>query len=333
MRILITGGAGFIGSAIQDIYLQAGHEVAILDNFTAGNPAYVHPHSRVYRADLRDAEEVKQILQDWQPEVVSHHAAQIDVRQSVAQPVADAQINIVGSLHLLEAAAQMGVKQFIFASSGGACYGELQQMPAPETHPLQPISPYGIAKVTMEHYLHFYYQAYGLCYGILRYANVYGPRQGITGEAGVITAFITALLTGQTPVIYGEGTQTRDYVYVADVAQVNLRILGRLEPLTLNIGTGQETSVLALYERLQKFLPRKITPAFLPARLGEIRRSVLDVRQVYQTLGWQAETPLDQGLQATLDWYRQVFDGSGCKHWQALEEAARGTAPTDSPQG
>ncbi|WP_247217873.1 NAD-dependent epimerase/dehydratase family protein [Synechococcus sp. C9] len=308
MRVLITGGAGFIGSAIQDIYLQAGHEVAILDNFAAGNPAYVHPHSRVYQADLRESNLVWQIFQDWQPEVVSHHAAQIDVRQSVAEPVADAQINILGSLNVLEAAAQMGVKQFIFASSGGACYGELQQIPAPETHPLQPISPYGIAKVTLEHYLHFYYQAYGLCYGILRYANVYGPRQGITGEAGVITAFITALLTGQTPVIYGQGTQTRDYVYVDDVAQVNLQILGKLEPLTLNIGTGQETSVLALYELLQKLIPSKVTPQFLPKRVGEITRSALDVTRARETLGWQAQTSLTQGLQATLDWYRQVLN-------------------------
>ncbi len=308
MRVLITGGAGFIGSAIQDIYLQAGHEVAILDNFTAGNPAYVHPQSRVYQADVRDATLVQRILQDWQPEVVSHHAAQIDVRQSVAYPLDDAQMNILGSLNVLEAAAQMGVKQFIFASSGGACYGELQRIPAPEAHPLQPISPYGIAKVTIEHYLHFYYQAHGLCYGILRYANVYGPRQGITGEAGVITAFITALLRGQTPVIYGQGTQTRDYVYVEDVAQVNLQILGKLEPLTLNIGTGQETSVLTLYERLQKLLPSKISPEFLPARLGEISRSALDVEHIRKTLGWQAQTPLDQGLQATLDWYRQVLD-------------------------
>ncbi len=308
MRVLITGGAGFIGSAVQDIYLQAGHEVAILDNFAAGNPAYVHPHSRVYQADLRESNLVWQIFQDWQPDVVSHHAAQIDVRQSVAEPVADAQINILGSLNVLEAAAQMGVKQFIFASSGGACYGELQQIPAPETHPLQPISPYGIAKVTLEHYLHFYYQAYGLCYGILRYANVYGPRQGITGEAGVITAFITALLTGQTPVIYGQGTQTRDYVYVDDVAQVNLQILGKLEPLTLNIGTGQETSVLALYELLQKLIPSKVTPQFLPKRVGEITRSALDVTRAKKTLGWQAQTSLTQGLQATLDWYRQVLN-------------------------
>jgi len=308
MRILITGGAGFIGSAVQDIYLQAGHEVAILDNFAAGNPAYVHTRGRVYQADLRESKGVWQIFQDWQPEVVSHHAAQIDVRQSVAEPVADAQINILGSLNVLEAAAQMGVKQFIFASSGGACYGELQQIPAPETHPLQPISPYGIAKVTLEHYLHFYYQAYGLCYGILRYANVYGPRQGITGEAGVITAFITALLTGQTPVIYGQGTQTRDYVYVDDVAQVNLQILGKLEPLTLNIGTGQETSVLALYELLQKLIPSKVTPQFLPKRVGEITRSALDVTRARETLGWQAQASLTQGLQATLDWYRQVLN-------------------------
>lgn len=308
MRILITGGAGFIGSAVQDIYLQAGHEVAILDNFAAGNPAYVHPKSRVYHADLRESKVVRQIFQDWQPEVVSHHAAQIDVRQSVAEPVADAQINILGSLNVLEAAAQMGVRQFIFASSGGACYGELQQIPAPETHPLQPISPYGIAKVTMEHYLHFYYQAHGLCYGILRYANVYGPRQGITGEAGVITAFMTALLTGKTPVIYGQGTQTRDYVYVDDVAQVNLQILGKLEPLTLNIGTGQETSVLALYELIQKLMPSKISPKFLPKRVGEITRSALDVTRARETLGWQAQTSLTQGLQATLDWYRQVLN-------------------------
>jgi UDP-glucose 4-epimerase len=308
MRVLITGGAGFIGSAIQDIYLQAGHEVAILDNFAAGNPAYVHPHSQVYQADLRESQVIWQIFQDWQPEVVSHHAAQIDVRQSVAEPVADAQINILGSLNVLEAAAQMGVKQFIFASSGGACYGELQQIPAPETHPLQPISPYGIAKVTMEHYLHFYYQVHGLCYGILRYANVYGPRQGITGEAGVITAFMTALLTGKTPVIYGQGTQTRDYVYVDDVAQVNLQILGKLEPLTLNIGTGQETSVLALYELIQKLMPSKISPKFLPKRVGEITRSALDVTRARETLGWQAQTSLTQGLQATLDWYRQVLN-------------------------
>ncbi|MEN9214414.1 MAG: GDP-mannose 4,6-dehydratase [Gloeomargarita sp. DG02_4_bins_56] len=308
MRVLITGGAGFIGSAVQDIYLQAGHEVAILDNFTAGNPAYVHPQSRVYQADLREADRIRQILQDWRPAVISHHAAQIDVRQSVAQPVTDAQINILGSLNLLAAAAEVGVEQFIFASSGGACYGELQQIPAPETHPLQPISPYGIAKVTVEHYLHFYYQVHGLRYVILRYANVYGPRQGITGEAGVITAFITALLTGQTPFIYGQGTQTRDYVYVEDVAQVNLQILGWPEPLTLNIGTGQETSVLTLYELLQKLMPTKTEPRFLPERLGETSRSALDVTRMRQVLGWQPQTPLVQGLQATLDWYRQVLN-------------------------
>jgi len=309
MRVLITGGAGFIGSAVQDIYVQAGHEVAILDNFVAGNPAYVHPQSRVYQADVQDASLVEQILREWQPEVISHHAAQIDVRQSVAQPVADAQINILGSLHLLDAAARLGVKQFIFASSGGACYGELQQIPAPETHPLQPISPYGIAKVTLEHYLRFYYEVHGLCYGILRYANVYGPRQGITGEAGVITAFIRALLRGETPVIYGTGQQTRDYVYVADVAQVNLQVLGRQEPFIFNIGTGQETSVLALYELMQTLIPTKTTPRFLPARLGEISRSALDVTRVREQLGWQARTPLLEGLQATLAWYRQVVDG------------------------
>ncbi|MEN9217608.1 MAG: GDP-mannose 4,6-dehydratase [Gloeomargarita sp. DG_2_bins_126] len=308
MRVLITGGAGFIGSAVQDIYLQAGHEVAVLDNFTAGNPAYVHPRSRVYAADLRQADCLRQILRDWQPAVISHHAAQIDVRQSVAQPVTDAEINILGSLNLLAAAVEAGVEQLIFASSGGACYGELQQIPAPETHPLQPISPYGIAKVTVEHYLRFYYQVHGLRYVVLRYANVYGPRQGITGEAGVITAFITALLTGQTPFIYGQGTQTRDYVYVDDVAQVNLQILGWPEPLTLNIGTGQETSVLTLYELLQKLMPTKTEPRFLPERLGEISRSALDVTRMRQVLGWQPQTPLVQGLQATLDWYRQVLN-------------------------
>ncbi|MCS7029985.1 MAG: GDP-mannose 4,6-dehydratase [Gloeomargarita sp. SKYG116] len=307
MRILLTGGAGFIGSAVQDIYIQAGHEVAILDDFSTGNPAYIHPRSQVYRADLRDAAAVERIMQEWQPDVVSHHAAQIDVRFSVAQPAADAQMNILGSLHLLDAAVRIGVKQFIFASSGGACYGELQQIPAPETHPLQPISPYGIGKVTVERYLHFYHQTYGLPYVILRYANVYGPRQGMTGEAGVITAFIRAFLTGQTPVIYGQGTQTRDYIYVADVAQVNLQILGWPSPLTLNVGTGQETSVLELYELLRQLIPTKIRPQFLPARPGEVARSVLDISYARQVLGWQPQTSLVQGLQATLDWYRQVL--------------------------
>ncbi|MEN9207522.1 MAG: NAD-dependent epimerase/dehydratase family protein [Gloeomargarita sp. GMQP_bins_120] len=307
MRILLTGGAGFIGSAVQEVYWQAGHEVAILDDFSTGDPAYVHPHSRVYQADVRDAAAVARIVREWQPQVINHHAAQIDVRFSLDQPVADAQTNILGSLHLLEAARQGGVQQFIFASSGGACYGNLQQIPAPETHPLQPLSPYGIAKVTVEYYLQVYYQTYGLSYVALRYANVYGPRQGRKGEAGVIAAFIQALLTGQTPVIYGSGEQTRDFVYVQDVAELNLRVLGYREPLILNVGTGRETSVLELYGLIQQLVGTKVTPRFLPARVGEVSRSALDGGLACRLLGWTPQTPLAQGLQATLDWYRQVL--------------------------
>jgi len=304
MRILVTGGAGFIGSHIVDTYLAAGHSVAIVDNLSTGRREHVNPRARLYTVDLGAPDALAEVFAREQPQVVSHQAAQKSVRISVEDPAADATINIVGSLHLLEQCRRHGVEHIIFASTGGAIYGDVNVIPTPEDHPAWPVSPYGIAKLTAEHYLYFYHHQYGIPYTALRYANVYGPRQDPHGEAGVVAIFVERLLAGDSVTIFGDGEQTRDYVYVGDVAAANLRALETRAPGPFNIGTGVETSVNTLYHALEQAIGIDRPASYAPARPGEQQRSAVDARHAAQTLGWEPQLSLADGLRRTVEAFR-----------------------------
>jgi len=304
MRILVTGGAGFIGSHIVDAYIEAGHSVAVVDDLSTGHREQVHPRARFYQADVTKAEELARIFASEQPEVVSHQAAQKSVRLSVEDPAADANINILGTLHLLELCRRSGVAHVLFASTGGAIYGDAEQIPTPEETPAWPISPYGIAKLTVEHYLYYYQHQYGLTYTALRYANVYGPRQDPHGEAGVVAIFVERLLAGETPVIYGDGTQTRDYVYVGDVAAANRRALETRAAGAYNVGTGIETTVNELYAALTEAVGVSRPAEYAAPRPGEQRRSALDARRAAETLDWRPQVSLPEGVRRTVAYFR-----------------------------
>lgn len=304
MRILVTGGAGFIGSHVVDAYIAAGHSVAIVDNLSSGRRENVNPQARFYHVDLCAPEALAEVFEREQPEVVNHHAAQKSVRISVEDPAADATINVIGTLHLMEQARRRGVAHVIFASTGGAIYGDTTLIPTPEEHPAWPVSPYGIAKLTVEHYLFFYHHQYGLPYTALRYANVYGPRQDPHGEAGVVAIFVERLLAGDSVTIYGDGEQTRDYVYVGDVAAANLRALETRAPGPFNIGTGTETSVNDLYRALEAAMGVERRPTYAEGRPGEQARSAVDARHAVQTLGWRPQTSLEEGLRRTVESFR-----------------------------
>ena len=302
MRILITGGAGFIASHVQDAYLQAGHEVAVLDNLITGNKGNLNSRSRFFNQDLRDS--LAEVFEQFKPELISHHAAQMDVRQSVADPIFDCQVNGLGTLNLLEQAKQHQVKKVIFASTGGAIYGEQSKYPADESHSTQPASPYGITKLLGEKYLSFYQESYGIETVALRYANVYGPRQNPHGEAGVVAIFATKLLKGEAPVINGDGLQTRDYVFVEDVVKANLLALRPGVKGIYNVGTGIETDVVQIYQGIGSALGIQEPPRHGPAKSGEQRRSVISFEKINRELGWKPEVPLAEGLKKTVEFFK-----------------------------
>jgi len=305
MRILVTGGAGFIGSNVVDGYLAAGHDVTVVDDLSAGAPANVSRRARFHRADVRSGE-LDAIFAAEQPEIVSHHAAQVSVRRSVEEPIHDAEINVLGSLNLLETARRHGVRRVVFASTGGAIYGEMAPgLTADEAYPCRPQSPYAVAKLAVEHYLDGYRTAGGLETVVLRYANVYGPRQDPHGEAGVIAIFIQRLLAGLTPVIFGDGEQVRDFVYVGDVVRANIAALTvpAASPVVVNIGTGRGTTVNALWSALAAVAQPGAGPYHEPARAGDILRSVLDPTRARTVLGWQPEVELEDGLRRTWEWF------------------------------
>jgi len=303
MKILVTGGAGFIGSHIVDAYVQAGHEVVILDDLSSGRRENVHPEARLVQADIREVA-AREMIRQERPDVLNHHAAQMDVRRSVADPRFDADVNLLGLLNVLEGAREAGVKRVIFASSGGAVYGDREKLPATENDPTAPVSPYGVSKRAGELYLHYYHVSHGLPYVALRYANVYGPRQDPHGEAGVVAIFTQRLVSGGETVINGDGTQTRDYVYVGDVAAANVAALQTDFVGPLNIGLGVETDVNRLYELLRDAAGVTASATHGPAKVGEQRRSVIDAARAREVLGWEPRMPLADGLRKVVTFFR-----------------------------
>ncbi len=307
MKVLITGGAGFIGSNIADAYLEAGHEVVVVDNLYSGKRENVPAKARFHEIDITSPK-IAELFEAERPDVVSHHAAQMDVRLSVASPAFDAEVNIVGTIRLLEAAVKTGVKKFLFASSGGAAYGEQLNFPAREGDPTNPVSPYGVSKRSGEHYLFYYHAVHGLPYTAFRYANVYGPRQDPHGEAGVIAIFCEKILRGEAPRINGDGKQTRDYVFVGDLVRAN--VAGLTSPYVgpMNIGTGRETDVVQLASALIARSGKSLVPQHGAAKIGEQRRSVIDPSLAKRELGWEPKVALEEGLGRTYDWFRQRFE-------------------------
>ena len=304
MKIVVTGGAGFIASHVVDAYLDGGHEVHIIDDFSTGQNVNVNSQATLHQVDIAEKEAAR-LIEQIKPDVLSHHAAQMDVRHSVADPTFDARVNILGFINLLEAGKNSGVKKVIFASSGGAVYGEQKVFPAPESHDTEPASPYGVSKRAGELYLSYYHQAFGLPYIALRYANVYGPRQSAKGEAGVVAIFLSALLAGKTPVINGDGRQTRDYVYVGDVVAANVAALQSSFIGPINIGTGVETDVVTIYQHLRQAVGSPIEAQHGPPKAGEQRRSCLDAGCAAQILGWRPQMTLKDGLWHTVDYCRK----------------------------
>jgi len=309
MKILVTGGAGFIGSHVVDAYLKAGHDVCVVDDLSTGNPANLNPQARFYHLDIC-ASELQQVFDTEQPDLVNHHAAQASVPLSIADPAFDTRTNVLGFINVLQKCVRSRVQKVIFISSGGAVYGEPETLPITEnTHPM-PLSIYAINKLSGEYLLHFYQHQFGLDFTILRYANVYGPRQVSQGEAGVVSFFIRQLLQKIQPCVYRypdepEG-MLRDYVYVQDVVQANLAAIARASGETVNIGTGIGTTTLGLLKEIEKQLHTGIKPSFGAPRQGDIKRSVLDVAKAQQLLNWRAKYSLTEGLQHTIEHFRNA---------------------------
>jgi UDP-glucose 4-epimerase len=300
----ITGGAGFIGSHLAEAFLAAGSRVLIIDDLSGGRRDNVPAGAELFVLDIR-SREAAELVAGAGIDVLVHHAAQMDVRRSVEDPVFDAEVNVVGSLNLFEGARRGGVRQVLFASTGGAIYGEQERFPAGEEHPARPLSPYGVAKLAVERYLFFYHAAYGLGAVCLRYANVYGERQNPHGEAGVVAIFLDRLLAGRTPTINGAGMQTRDYVHVSDVVRANLAAAGLSGFHVFNVGTGVETSVVDLYRALAGAVGSRVEAEHGPAKPGEQQRSVIDSARLQRELGVPPPIPLAAGLPRTADWFRQ----------------------------
>jgi UDP-glucose 4-epimerase len=304
MNILITGGAGFIGSWIAEAYRELGHRIVIVDNLSSGLLENVPKGAEFYQMDIRD-DGIDDILQEHDIDVINHHAAQIDVRRSVEDPVYDLSVNVLGSLNLIQAGVRRGISRFIFASSGGAGYGEQEYFPADEKHPIAPCSPYGITKVTVERYLHYFHLVHQLPSTVLRYTNVYGPRQNPHGEAGVVAIFADRLLRGREAVINGDGLQTRDYVYIDDVVRANVIALSMQGSDVLNVCTSVETTVTQIFHGVNDALGAPATEIHGPAKDGEQQRSVCSFEKIRTLHGWEPAMPIDEGLRRTVGYFRE----------------------------
>ncbi len=308
--ICVTGGAGFIGSHVAEALVAAGHTVHIVDDLSSGRKENVPAGAELHILDIRSPEAAR-LLDEERIEVLVHHAAQMDVRRSVADPGFDADVNIGGLLNLLEGGRRGSLRQVVFASTGGAIYGEQDTFPASEDHPQRPVCPYGVSKLAGERYLYFYHHEYGLDATCLRYANVYGPRQNPHGEAGVVAIFLDRLLSGRQPVINGDGTQTRDYVYVGDIVRANLAAIGRPGFHTYNVGTGVETDVNELYDALRKAVGSSVKAVHGPAKPGEQRRSCISSALLETELGVHVGTRLSEGLRLTAAWFKGHLHAKG----------------------
>lgn len=306
MKILVTGGAGFIGSHVVDLYLQEGHDVIVLDDLSTGRRSNLNPGARFYEMDIRDPA-IREVFERERPQVVNHHAAQMDVRRSVLDPLFDADVNILGSLKLIELAKEYSVERFVYISTGGAAYGEPEYVPCDEAHPINPICQYGASKHTVEHYLFMYGINYGLNYCVLRYPNVYGPRQDPHGEAGVVAIFTGLMLAGEQVVINGDGGQERDFVYVGDCARANMAALEMKSVGEIfNLGCGRGTSINEIFAHLRDLTGYPNMPVHGPPILGETRRIYLDARKARAELNWQPQTSLQEGLAATVEYFRKA---------------------------
>jgi UDP-glucose 4-epimerase len=303
-KILVTGGAGFIGSHVVDLFLEQGYEVVILDDLSTGHASNLNPRAKFYQMDIRSPE-VRSVFDAERPDYVSHHAAQMDVRRSVAQPLFDADVNIVGSINLIECAKDFGVKRFVYISTGGAVYGEPERLPCDEAHPINPICQYGASKHTVEHYLYMYHVNYGLKYTVLRYPNVFGPRQDPHGEAGVVAIFTGKMLSGEPVVVNGDGEQTRDFVYVGDCARANyLAVTVDHQPGIYNLGWSRPTSINEIYFTLAKVTGYSHPVQYGPAKVGETRHIYLDAAKANRDLGWAPTLTLEEGLEKTVAYFR-----------------------------
>jgi UDP-glucose 4-epimerase len=317
MEILVTGGAGFVGSHVVDAYIAQGHRVLVVDDLSTGKRENVNPKANFYQIDITDFEELRRVFSQEKIDLINHHAAQIDPRLSVDDPRLDARINLIGLLNLLECCKEFSVHKIIFASSGGVLYGDAEKIPSSEESPKQPISPYGVAKLAGELYLFSAKHTHNLEYIALRYANVYGPRQPAKGDGNVVSTFARLLAKGQPVMIFGDGEQTRDFVFVGDVAQANLlatekiselngRPLRSLDDLAFNIGTGRETSVNQLFVKLRAQLKQQSEARYVTPRAGEVRRNALEITKAQRLLGFAPRVALDEGLYQTVRWVQRL---------------------------
>jgi len=303
MKILVTGGAGFIGSHVVDTYVRQNHNVLVVDDLSNGKRENLNPKARLYTLDIRD-DKLEEVFAAEKPDVVNHHAARANLRESMVKPMLFADVNVLGSLHLLELSRKHGVKRFINISTGGAVYGDPEYLPADEKHPVSPLDPYGASKAAFEHYLPLYRTNYGLEFVVLRYANVYGPRQDPYGEAGVVAIFANAMLQRERPVINGSGEQERDFVYVSDVAQANLLALFKGDGGFYNIGTGVGTSINAIFSRLKTATNYSASDVHGPPKAGEVFKIYLNADKARRELGWVPSIPLDEGLRRTVEYFQ-----------------------------
>ena len=303
MRILVTGGAGFIGSHVTDRYLELGHEVAVVDDLSSGSEKNLNPKAWFYRQSICDGD-LAEVFTDFAPEVVNHHAAQVNVRRSVDDPCRDAEVNVLGSINLFRCAVAAGCRKIIYASSGGAMYGEPEKIPADEETAANPLCPYGCSKYAAEKYLQLFGRLYGVACTVLRYANVYGPRQDPHGEAGVVAVFSQMLFAGEQPRIFGDGSKTRDYVFVRDLVETSVLALVRGDGRAYNVGTGRRTTDDEIFEAVRKAAGVDVNPAYTEFRAGEVRHIALDCSRIRHELGWQATTPLAEGIIEAVNFHR-----------------------------
>ncbi len=302
MKILVTGGAGFIGSHTCDLLIENNHKIIIIDNLSTGLKQNINPKAIFYHEDLNNFKQIEEIFIKETPEIIYHFAAQINIRESIEDPIKDAKENILNTLNLLNLAVKYNIKHFIFSSTGGAIYGDTEEIPTKESNKEIPVSPYGCAKLSIEKYLNFYNKTHNLKFTILRYSNVYGPRQNPKGEAGVVSVFFDNMLNNENPIILG-GIQTRDFAYVGDVAKANLLALKNNHNTEYNISTGKETDIIEIFNKINKYFQNKFIPEYRNMLKGELRKSCLSYEKAKNSLGWHPTTSLIEGLDKTYCWY------------------------------